>query len=100
MTHWQDILLKSKQIKWGSIKPKSLEDGKLDFILTLRLTALFETQAKLSFAYGVLTTLQFLAQKQTIDKETITTESLKEFLTECGLPELVKVMIPKLGKEP
>ena len=28
--HWKDTLLKSNQIKWGAVKPKTIKDGKIE----------------------------------------------------------------------
>ena len=87
--HWKDTVIKSSQIKWRNIKPKSIDDGKLDFDLHIPFTNLFERQAKISFAQGMMTMMQFHTQSQT-DKKLIEISDVVKLFNECGLPEIAK----------
>lgn len=83
MRHWKDTVLKSNQIKWKRPPIKNIEDGKLDILITIPLTSLFEIQAKTAFADGMLAMLKFH-----IENETIKAEDLIKFFTDCGLSEI------------
>ena len=87
--HWKDTLIKSKTIKWKRVTPKTIEDGKLDFTLTLPLTSLFEYQAKAAFAQGMMTMMQFHIQSQT-DNKLIKIEDIVKLFNDCGLPEIAE----------
>ena len=87
--HWKETVIRSKSIKWKKVMPKTIEDGKLDFTLTLPLTSLFEYQAKTAFAQGMMTMMQFHVQFQT-DGELIEIDDLIKLFNDCGLPEIAK----------
>lgn len=87
MRHWKNTILKSNQIKWKRPPIKNIEDGKLDMLIKISLTSLFEIQAKTAFADGMLAMLEFHVKKQG-ENETIEIEDLIKFFTDCGLPEI------------
>lgn len=84
--NWEEILIKSKDIKWKH-HLKNTSDGKLDFDLHLPLTDLFRGQTKIAFSQGMLTMLQFHIKHQE-DKKAIEVEDLVALFRECGLPEI------------
>ena len=87
--HWRETLIKSSDIAWKKLKPITTDDGKLDIILSLPLTTLFEQQAKRSFALGMNVVLQFLTQHHKENKP-IEPEDIVKLLYDCGLPEKEK----------
>ena len=88
--NWKETVLKSSEIKWRRPKMKSVDDGKLDFIIHLPLTNLFRRQAKRAFSHGVAATLAFIAKHQESGRP-IETSDIVAFLNECDLPELAKL---------
>jgi len=95
--HWKDALATSKEIKWKRPPIKNIEDGKLDIIVTVPLTELFEAQTKRAFAYGMLAMLDFHVQKQKGYKP-IEVQDIIELFNKFGLPELANQMF-KQSKE-
>ncbi len=84
--NWKDTVIKN--ITWQPPELTVKDDDKLDFTLTIPLTAMFEAQAKQSFAMGVNAGLQFYIRHQ---GQTITSEDLLAFFNECGLPEIAEL---------
>lgn len=89
MKHWKETIIKSKEIKWKRPPIKTIEDNKLDVIVTIPLTALFEAQAERSFAEGMLEMLRFHIQSQN-DKKLIDVADLVKLFNECGFPRIAK----------
>lgn len=94
MKNWKDTVIKSESIKWKRVTPKTITDGKLDIDLHLPLTALFEAQAKNSFAYGMMTMMQFHTQSQR-DNKLIEVGDIIKLFNDCGLPEIAKQFTPR-----
>jgi hypothetical protein len=89
MKHWKETVLKSGHIKWERPPIKNIEDGKLDILVTIRLTSLFESQAKYSYSEGIRTMMELLIQSQT-QKRVIKVTDIVKMLNDCGFPELAK----------
>jgi len=87
MKHWKETVIKSEQMKWKRPPIKNIDDGKLDVIITIPLTELFEAQAKGSFAEGMLSMMQFHMKSQTDEKYIGMTDIVKLF-KDAGLPEI------------
>ena len=87
--NWRESVLKSHEVKWTRPIPKNIDDGKMDIIITLPLTALFEAQAKRSFAAGMDTAMKFFAKYLEGDKP-IEVEDLVKFFADSGFPEKAK----------
>jgi hypothetical protein len=65
---YKNYLIKSKNVKWKPVEIKNVEDGKMDFILTIPLTEMFDNQAKAAFMGGVLALFKF-AERFGSDKD-------------------------------
>jgi hypothetical protein len=87
--HWKDTVLKSSQIKWTNCKPKSIDDGKLDFDLHIPLTSIFEGQARISFAQGLTTMFEFMNDLIQTKKQ-INLQDFVKFYEDCGYPDFAK----------
>lgn len=94
--HWRDALAESKEIKWKRPPIKNIEDGKLDIIITVPLTELFEAQAKRAFGYGMLAMLDFHVRRSN-DEKPIEVEELVKVFTDFGLPELATKLFNTKG---
>jgi len=95
--HWKDALATSKEIKWKRPPIKNIEDGKLDIIITVPLTELFEAQTKRAFGYGMIAMLDFHVQKHKGDKP-IEVQDIIDLFTKFGLSEIADRMF-KQSKE-
>ena len=84
--HWKDTVIKSEQILWKRPKIKTIKDNKLDFILTLPFTNLFEQQAKHSFFEGVRVTMEFIRDKE----GEFGVSDINDFLIDCGYAEVLE----------
>lgn len=83
--NWKDTVIKNKDIQWKHPKIKYVEDGKIDFILTLPLTHIIEMQAKRSFLMGIMDYNAFIVDLLTDGKDLDTINAkLKEKLIEYG----------------
>lgn len=89
--HWRDALATSKEIKWKRPPIKHIEDGKLDIIITVPLTELFEAQTKRAFGYGMIAMLDFHVRKQKDDK-LIEVQDIIDLFNRFGLPEIADRM--------
>ena len=94
--HWRDALATSREIKWKHPPIKNIEDGKLDIIITVPLTELFEAQTKRAFGYGMLAMMDFHIQKQ-IGKKRIEVQDIIDLFNNFGLPELTKQITQNVG---
>lgn len=90
MAHWEETVIKSKDIKWKH-RMKTTDDDKLDFDLHLPLTELFRGQARGAFLQGMLTVIQFHIKQQEDDKP-VAVEDLASLFNECGFPEIALKM--------
>lgn len=89
MKHWKETLIKSENIKWTRPRVKTIKDGKLDFILTVPVTSLFESQARQSFAEGMIEMLKFHIYH---DAKPIEFPEIVKLFGDCGLPEVAKAL--------
>ena len=87
--HWRDALADSGEIKWKRPPIKNIDDGKLDIIITVPLTELFEAQTKRAFGYGMLAMLAFHVQKQK-GRKRIGVQDIVDLFNNFGLPEIAK----------
>jgi hypothetical protein len=94
--HWRDALATSKEIRWKRPPIKNIEDGKLDIIITIPLTELFEAQTKRAFGYGMLAMLDFHIQKQ-MNKKRIEVQDIIDLFNNFGLPEIAKQIAQNTG---
>lgn len=95
--HWRDALATSKEIKWKRPPIKNIEDGKLDIIITVPLTELFESQTKRAFAYGMLAMLDFHVHRSEHDNP-IEVKELVKLFNDFGLPEIATQLF-RSGKD-
>ena len=95
--HWRDSLLKSEQVKWRRPPVKNIKDGKLDILITLPLTALFEVQAQRAFGDGMLAMATFQIKMYEANKVPQLTDFVKLF-EEVGLPGYAE-QLAKRGNE-
>jgi hypothetical protein len=91
MKHWKETVIKQEQIKWKRPPIKNIKDGKLDIILTIPLTGLFEAQAKHSYLEGMQSVMELLIQSQK-EKTSIEQADIIKMLNTCGFPELVNIV--------
>jgi len=84
MKHWKETLLKSENIKWTRPRIKNIKDGKLDFNLTIPFTGLFESQARQSFAEGMIEMLKFHIHHD--NNKPIEFDEIVQLFEDCGLP--------------
>lgn len=96
--HWKDALATSKEIKWKRPPIKNIEDGKLDIIITVPLTELFEAQTKRAFGYGMLAMLDFNVHRSE-DKKPIEIDELINLFNGFGLPEIAQQLFRKQGTQ-
>ena len=89
MKHWRETLIKSEDIKWNRPRVKTIKDGKLDFILTVPITNLFEGQARQSFAEGMVEMLKFHINH---DAKPIEFPEIVKLFKDCGLPEVARAL--------
>ena len=87
--HWKDAMIKSSEFHWKKPLVENVEDGKLDVIVNIPLTSLYEKQAKRAFTHGMLTMLQFNVKKAE-ENSPIDISDLVKLFTDCGLPEIAK----------
>lgn len=89
MKHWKETVFKSEQIKWKRPPIKNIKDGKLDILITIPLTSLFEAQARHAYIEGMRSMMEMLIQSQT-EKRVIEVTDIVKLLNDCGFPELAK----------
>lgn len=92
--HWRDALATSKEIKWKRPPIKNIEDGKLDIIITVPLTELFESQTKRAFGYGMLAMLDYHVHRAE-NKKPIEVDELINLFNSFGLPEIARQLFQK-----
>jgi hypothetical protein len=86
---WEGTIIKSKDFKWEQPAIKNTADGKLDFNIHIPLTALFERQARRSYARGMFDMMLFQIQMQK-SKKIIDAKDLQNLFTKVGLPEIAE----------
>jgi len=92
--HWRDALADSSEIKWKRPPIKNIEDGRLDIIITVPLTELFEAQTKRAFGYGMIAMMDFHIQKQ-MSKKRIEVQDIIDLFNNFGLPEIARQFVSK-----
>ncbi len=91
--NYKDTILKQSQIKWEAPKIKYIDDGNVDFHVTVPLTNLLNMQAQTSFTHGVLEMFKFTA----LAEEPLTSEVLANKFSEWGLSQqLIQIIFKKL----
>ena len=96
--HWRDALADSKEIKWKRPPIKNIDDGKLDIIITVPLTELFEAQTKRAFGYGMIVMLDWYIQRQKVRKP-IEIQEITDMFTSFGVPEIANQIAQKSHSE-
>ncbi len=69
--NYLDTVLQNKDIKWKHPKMKIIEDGKVEFILTIPFTDILKEQAYRSFAAGMVALLKFFEENKDADIDEI-----------------------------
>jgi hypothetical protein len=93
--NYKDTILKQSQIKWHRPPVKYIDDGKLDLVLNIPLTAVIEGQAEQSFFLGACQALGWIGEMQE-SKEPITQKMLDVKLKEWGIYKLYRLAQIKL----
>ena len=98
ISHWRDALIDSKEIKWNHSPIENIDDGKLDIIITVPLTQLFEAQTQRAFGCGMIAALNFFAERQK-SKGPIDPQELVDLFTSSGVPEIAEQIAREIDPE-